>query len=539
MKSAKRLAAVLAVLMCLMTFGSCADNSNTAASPDASQAGGTSPAGQASPEGDTAPAQDEEVVLYVCTAWEESWWDPALFMSVSDANLSANIYENLVELQTDGSVLPQLAESWDISDDGLTCTFYLRQGVQWHKGYGEFTSADVKFTLERQSDPAVASVNAANLHVDNIDSIDCPDDYTVVLNLKQPDVDLLTRLSLYYGIIVCKAHSDKDGVASINTDPIGTGPFVFDGGTLGIRTEAVRNTEWWGDFTGNVDRIVSTYIGDTNTTYTAFDTGELSSIGLFDKDKINEYAEKGYNVETVPLLQLLYIGVNMQLEPFNDPLVREAFFNAIDVDYYLQNLYYGDETAVGSYLPPMSKYALQDYFKGNYDPEKSKALLAEAGYPDGVEITMWGASDSLGQPPAIIAQDMLSKAGFKVDLQCVDFGVWIGQVRAGTAQMLVGYNTTGVIGDDTIIRYTTEYYPGNNWCGVCDAEYDAFVAAGVAATTAEEKFDNFYAAQQRLMDLQVIYPVSTFSIGQVMQNNVTGYKLYGDQAFRAQTITVG
>jgi peptide/nickel transport system substrate-binding protein len=161
MKSAKRLAAVLAVLMCLMTFGSCADNSNTPASPDASQAGGTSPAGQASPEGDTAPAQDEEVVLYVCTAWEESWWDPALFMSVSDANLSANIYENLVELQTDGSVLPQLAESWDISDDGLTCTFYLRQGVQWHKGYGEFTSADVKFTLERQSDPAVASVNAA------------------------------------------------------------------------------------------------------------------------------------------------------------------------------------------------------------------------------------------------------------------------------------------------------------------------------------------------------------------------------------------
>jgi ABC-type transport system substrate-binding protein len=134
---------------------------------------------------------------------------------------------------------------------------------------------------------------------------------------------------------------------------------------------------------------------------------------------------------------------------------------------------------------------------------------------------------------------MLSKAGFKVDLQCVDFGVWIGQVRAGTAQMWVGYNTTGVIGDDTIIRYTTEYYPGNNWCGVCDAEYDAFVAAGVAATTAEEKLDNFYAAQQRLMDLQVIYPVSTFSIGQVMQNNVTGYKLYGDQAFRAQTITVG
>jgi peptide/nickel transport system substrate-binding protein len=414
-------------------------------SPAATDGGDTEQVGQPSPEAG-------ETVFYMCTNFEESWWDPALFTQVNDVSLAPMIYENLVELQTDGSVAPQLAESWEIGADALTYTFNLRRGVQWHKDYGEFTSADVKFTIERQSDPAVASINADNLRVGNIASLECPDDYTVVIRLLSPDADFLTRLSLYYGAVVCKAHGDRDGTGSINTDPIGTGPFVFDGGTLGIKTEAVRNADWWGDFTGNIDRVVSSFISDTNTIYTAFDNGELSSIGLYDKDVIKSYSDKGYVVETVPLLQLLYVGVNMSLSPFDDPAVREAFFNAIDVEYFLDNLYYGSETAVGSYIPPSSKYALTDYFKYNYDPEKSKSILAQAGYPGGVDVTLWGADDALGQPPAIIAQDQLRRAGFNVTLQCVDFGVFIDQVRNGTAQMWVLYNTTGAIADDTINR---------------------------------------------------------------------------------------
>ena len=535
MKLKKSIAAIVAVILCAATLCACGTSTPN---PSSSQQGPS-----ASQQGPSAsqpgPSSGEEVVYYMCTSWEESWWDPALYMSVSDASLSPMIYENLVALETDGSIMPQLAEKWEVSADGLTYTFNLRQGVQWHKGYGEFTSEDVKFTFERQTDPAVGSVNAGNLHVNNIESIDCPDKYTVVFNLKQPDVDLLYRFALYYGIIVCKAHNDKNGVESINKDPIGTGPFVYDTGTLKMRTEAVRNREWWGDFTGNIDRVVSTLINDTNVTYSAFDNKELTGIGLYDKDKIFEYEAKGANTHSVPLMQLLYIGINMQLAPFDDPLVREALFYAIDVDYYQENLFHGTESTVGSYLPPGSKYALAEYFKPTFNAEKSKELLAQAGYPGGCNIRLVSANDSLGQPPAIMALDMLGKAGFIVDFVNVDFGVFIGEVRNGTAQAWVAYNTTGKIGDDTIIRYTSEYYPGNNWCGVMDAEYDEHVAAGVAATDQDEKFEHFYAAQKRMIDLQVIFPVSTFSIGQVQQDNVTGFKAYGDQASRLQTVTIG
>ena len=301
MKRTKRiLALVLVIVLCAAVFSACGEKGGNTPTTTPAPDKPSTPAATNAPAPTDAPPAAEEVVYNMTVSFEEAWWDPALFTQANDTGLGPMIYETLVQYNEDGSVSPQLAESWDISDDGLTYTFHLRKGVQWHKGYGEFTSADVKFSLERHGDPAVASINAQNIKLDNIDSIECPDDYTVVIKLKAIDVDLLTRLGLYFSFIVCKAHNDKDGTASINTDPIGTGPFVFDGGTLGIRTEAVANKEWWGDRKGgNIDRIVNTFMNDTNTIYAAFDAGEVDSIGVYDYDKVAEYEAAGYTHSSV------------------------------------------------------------------------------------------------------------------------------------------------------------------------------------------------------------------------------------------------
>lgn len=543
MKAKKSFALLLALIMCLTLFASCGKDGDSDSSPSAStvpsqsdNTPGASSPGSPAPPSNSETAPGPEVVYYAVTTFSDPWWDPALFMGIMNADLAGMIYENLVFLEMDGSVTPQLAESWDISADGLTYTFHLRKGVMWHKGYGEFTSADVKFSLERHLDPDVGSVNADNLAMSNVASIECPDDYTVVVTLLNRDVDLLNRYAMFYGMIVCKAHHDKDGADSLNTDPIGTGQFIFDGGTLGIKTEGVRNREWWGEFTGNIDRVISTYINDTNTIYAAFDNGELDAIGLYDRDKVAEYAAKGYPVTMNPVLQLLYIGVNMQLEPFDDIKVREAFFYAIDVDYYIENLFYGMESPVGSYVPPTCKYALRDYYKHEYNPDKAKELLAEAGYANGCPFTMWSVNDALGQPPAILAQDQLSRAGFIVDMQNVEFGVYIDKVRNGAAPMWVLYNDTSPLGDAMIIRYKSDFYPGNNWSGVIDDEYDSYVNAAMNATTEQEKYDNYHAAQRRMMDLRVVFPVATNSMGRVSQTNVSGFERYADMGFRLATV---
>lgn len=521
----KKTVAFILSLAMLLSLTGC--GKQDAKQPEATQA----------PEVTETAAPAAEVVFNYSVNFEETNWDPAYWTAPDDTGLGGVIYENLFEYQTDGSLSPQLALSSDLSEDGLTYTIKLRQGVKWQKGYGEFTSEDVKFTIDRQTDPEIASINGGNFNIENIASVECPDAYTVVITLKTIDVDFLTRLSMFYSFIVCKAYSDKEGKAALNAAPVGTGPFEFDNGTLAVKTEAIANKEWWGDREGgNIDRLVCTYIADENTGYAAFENGELDILRSSNLDKTREYVAKGYKDEQSPKLSLLYIGMNMQLAPFDNEKVREALFYAVDPQYYIDNLFYGTETLPGSYIPFGSKYAITDYFKPSYDPEKAKALLAEAGYPNGIDIELWGGNDAHGQAPVIIAADMLQKGGFNVTIQLVDFGVYINKVRNGEIMAWCFYNTTSNIADDTISRYKSEYYPGNNWSGICDAEYDRLVDAGFSAKTEAEKAENFSAAQKRLMGLNVIYPVTTNSTHMLCQPGLSGVKVYGDLAFRATTI---
>ena len=517
---------VAIVLALIMILGITACGSKEVAQPAAS--------GASAGKTDAAPS---EVVFYYSVNFEETNWDPAYWTAPDDTGLGSVIYEPLFEYQADGSLKPALALSYEISDDNLVYTINLRQGVKWQKGYGEFTSEDVKFTIERQTDPEVASINGKNLNVDNIASVECPDPYTVVITLKSIDVDFLTRLSMFYSFVVCKAYSDKEGKAALNVAPVGTGAFEYESGTLAVKTEAVANKEWWGDREGgNIDRLVCTYIADENTSFAAFENGELDILRSSNLDKTREYVGKGFTDVQSPKLSLLYIGMNMQIAPFDNEKVREALFCAVDPQYYIDNLFYGTETLAGSYIPYGSKYAITDYFKPSYDPEKAKALLAEAGYPNGLDIELWGGNDLHGQAPVIIAADMLQKGGFNVSIQLVDFGVYIDKVRKGEIPVWCFYNTTSNIADDTISRYKSEFYPGNNWSGICDEEYDRLVDAGFAAKTEAEKAEYFAAAQKRLMDLTVIYPVTTNSTHMLCQPGLTGIKTYGDLSFRATTI---
>jgi ABC-type transport system substrate-binding protein len=305
--------------------------------------------------------------------------------------------------------------------------------------------------------------------------------------------------------------------------PVGTGPFMYDKGTPGTRTEAVRFDGYWGE-KALVDRITNTIIGDANTGYTALENGELEALGVYEIDKANELRDKGFNVVDIPYLEILYIGCNAQIKPFDDIRVREAFFAAIDPQYFIDNIFYGTTQIPGSYVPAASKYALKDYFKPNYDPARTKQLLAETGV-DKMTVTLWAPNDSISTTPSVIAESQLTEAGFKVEMQSVDFGVFVDKVRSGEAQLWLLYNTTPVVADETVVRYTSGNYPGRNWSGILDKEYDSLVEQGVKATTEADKADYFERAQKRLIDLKIIYPISTHNFSYVTKPNVSGYEI--------------
>jgi peptide/nickel transport system substrate-binding protein len=482
---------------------------------------------------DAAPTTDgqspgaAEKVLYLGRTWEDKSWDPATFTASSQLVLAPMIFENLAVLNSDGSSSPQLAESWDVSEDGLTYTFRLRQGVMWHGDYGEFTSADVKFSFERHRDETLGSLQQETLGLLNIAALETPDKYTAIFKLKAPDVDFITRCSIYASVMTSQAAFDQLGMDGFNLTPIGTGPYAFVSGAPGSRTEAIRYEQYWGA-KPKIGRVVSEIIADQNTLYTAFENGELDLIYSANMDKVNEYIASGKQALYVPSFQLLYIGVNMKLAPFDNELVRQAYFSAINPAYFVEQIFLGKETIPSGYIPEKCKYALTGYFKPSYDPQKAKDLLAQAGYPNGVKITLWAVNDELSTAPALIAENQLKDGGFTVDLQQVDFGVFIDKVRSGEAAMWLLYNSTNFLTDDTVNRYTGSMYPGSNWCGVTDSDYDAKVAAGLSATTEATKRDAFDAAQKRLIDLNVLYPASTYGDYTLTQPNIRGLALRGD-----------
>ncbi|MCL2495817.1 MAG: ABC transporter substrate-binding protein [Clostridiales bacterium] len=468
-----------------------------------------------------------EKVLYLGRTWEDKSWDPATFTSSGPIALAPMIYENLAVFNSDGSSSPQLAESWDISADTLTYTFHLRQGVQWHGDYGEFNSEDVKFSFERHRDETLGSLQQETLGLANIAAIDTPDKYTVVFKLNAPDVDFITRCSIYSSLITSKAAFDKLGLQGYHLTPIGTGPFAYVSGTPGSRTEAVKFDHYWGN-KPKVDRVVHQVIPDQNTLYTAFENGELDLIHSSNMDKVTEFLAAGKQALYVPSLQLLYIGVNMKLAPFDNEVVRQAYFHAINPSYYVEQIFLGKESIPSSYIPEQCKYALTGYFSPSYNPQKAKEMLAQAGYPNGINITLWAVNDELSTAPALITENQLKESGFIVDLQMVDFGVFIDKVRSGAAAMWLLYNSTNFLGDDTVNRYTSYMYPGSNWCGVTDSDYDAKVTAGLTATTEADKRTAFQAAQKRLIDLNVLYPATTFGDYTLMQPNISGVTIKGD-----------
>lgn len=484
----------------------------------------------------TNPKSEGEKILRLSRSWEDSSWDPATFTGNDQLALAPFIFETLCLLNSDGSSSALLAESWEKSGDGLSYIFHLRHGVQWHNGYGEMTSEDIKFTFERNADETSGSIQMENLKTDNIVSIETPDAYTVVFKLAAPDVDFVTRCSMYPSYIYSKAAFDDMGAERFALEPIGTGAYQYDKGTSGSQTEAVKFDSYWGG-APTFDRITNSMITDTNTNYSAFDNGELDAIYVYYMDKVNEYKEKGCNITYIPSHQLLYLGLNMQIAPFNNELVREAFFAAINPQYYIEEIFYDGETIPTGCIPPTCKYALTDYFKPTYNTEKSKALLAEAGYPNGVDMTLWTVNDEISTAPALISQNQLSEAGFNVELQLVDFSVFIDKVRNGEAPCWLLYNSTSVIADDTITRYTSDRYPGSNWCGVTDSTYDDLVSKGFNASTETDK-DNYYKeAQKRFIDMNVIYPVSTYGYYLVSQPYINGMSLNGANTIDIMKVT--
>lgn len=389
-------------------------------------------------------AQDERI-LVVGHAESTDSLDPARGFTGTTGIVNKATYETLVTFPDEdaSSIEPLLATEWEISEDGLTYTFTLREGVVFHDG-SPMTASDVVFSMQRLQN---VSGNPSFL-ADNIASVEAIDDLTVAITLASVNPSFLAELPNYAfsvssaELIMANGGTDAEDAAEtdaaedfLNSISAGTGPYILDGWDPLVRTELIRNENYWGE-QPYFDRIIIVNIAEAATQQIALESGDIDLALDLGADQIaNLEGTEGISVYTGPSVTTHFILMNQDPEiggPMADPTVQLAVRLALDYEGY-QTLW-GGLVPVGN-LPIGLPGALPPDQAISRDLERSRELLAEAGFPDGFDVTLsypdfsWQGVDMNINAQKIQAD--LAEVGINVTLNAGELGVSLEEYRQG------------------------------------------------------------------------------------------------------------
>tara|TARA_R110000765_G_scaffold422360_1_gene529577 strand:+ start:217005 stop:218483 length:1479 start_codon:yes stop_codon:yes gene_type:complete len=341
-----------------------------------------------------------------------------------DSVLYSNVFEGLTRFMGDGSIVPGLAESWEISDDGLTYTFKLHDGVTFHDGT-TMDAEDVKFSLDRAR--AEDSVNAQKALYTGIANVEVIDPLTVKLTLSEPNGSLLFNLAWGDAVIVA-----PESIENIKQTPIGTGAFKFVNWVQGDKIELERNDAYWGDAPA-LAKATFKFISDPTAAFAAVMAEDVDVFAGFPAP------ENLPQFEADPRFQVLIgstegetiLSINNALPPFDNVKVREAIAHAIDRQAIIDGAMFGYGTPIGTFFAPHNPAYVDLTSLSEYDPEKSRALLAEAGFPDGFETTLHLPPPSYARRGGEIVAAQLAEVGIKAEIINVEWAQWLETVFKG------------------------------------------------------------------------------------------------------------
>jgi peptide/nickel transport system substrate-binding protein len=370
------------------------------------------------------PALAAKSSLVVGMAVEPPGLDPTVAAPVAIREVTwVNLFEGLVRIDRDGRVQPLLAKSWEIAPDGLTYTFHLREGVKFHDGTS-FDSADVKFAFDRARAPN--STNAQKQIFAPIEAIDTPDPATAVVRLKEPSGNFLYFLGWGDAVIVAPETSENN-----KANPIGTGPFKFKSWTRGDRVELVRNPDYWQKDKIKLDSVTFRFINDPQAQVAAVRAGDVDAFPNIGAPELFSELKKDPRFTAVVgnTEGETVAGLNSARKPFDDVRVRRALMHAVDRKALVEGAYSGYGRPIGSHFSPNHPAFVDLTGVVPYDPAKAKALLKEAGYGNGLSITIKSPQMAYASRSAELLAAMLSEVGVELKIIPTEFPAkWIEEV---------------------------------------------------------------------------------------------------------------
>lgn len=426
------------------------------------------------------------------------------------------MYESLVlkDLLTDEipvPIVPQLAESWEVSDDGRTWTFALRRGVKFHDGT-DFNSQAVMANYERQAVEDSPYFYPAAWHgrfsFQFAEAVEAPDDYTWVITHDQPVGEFLATMGDYYWFgIASPARMEEVGTENLAANPCGTGPFRFVERVEGQRTEFERNEDYWGE-KPYLDRVIIRPILEDQARVVALQTGEIDLMSDPPPDVIESLVNEGYVFSQGLTPHVAFYRFHFRNEYGGNKLVRQAVQWAIDREAIARDLF--RDTAIPAYglLSPGAPAYDPDWKPFTYDPDRARELLAEAGYPDGFSTKLLAAPTASGWPQAgAVAQfikDNLAEIGIDLELELTEWVTYLGiEFRERTDAMLWGtawgMPTNFFLNIQAESRYRSDSDPGDMGYSNREnphTELDDLLIRGAQATDPEEANELYRRANE-------------------------------------------
>jgi peptide/nickel transport system substrate-binding protein len=341
-----------------------------------------------------------------------------------DSVLYSNVFEGLTRFMADGSVVAGLAQSWEISDDGLTYTFMLHDGVTFHDGT-TMDAEDVKFSLDRaRSDD---SINAQKGLFADIADVTVVDPLTVAVTLSQPNGMFLFNMAWGDAVIVA-----PESIDTIASNPIGTGAFTFTDWVQGDRLELTRNESYWGQ-PAALETATFRFISDPTAAFAAVMAEDVDAfVGFPAPENLPQF-------EADPRFQVLVgntegetiLSMNNKMPPFDNVLVRQAVSLAIDRQSIIDGAMFGYGTPIGTHFAPHNPDYVDLIANSTYNPERARELLAEAGFADGFTTTLKLPPPSYARRGGEIIASQLREVGITAEISNLEWAQWIEEVFNG------------------------------------------------------------------------------------------------------------
>ena len=376
--------------------------------------------------------------------------DPAIGYDWQNWSIIKSIFDGLMDyVPGTTELVPHLAESYEVSDDGLTYTFVLRQGVLFHNGR-EMVADDVRYSIERVLNPETQSpgqgfylsIAGAQEFIDgaadSVAGIEVVDDYTIRFTTSEPDASFLHKLGLNFAHVVPQ-EAVEAAAGDFGHQPVGTGGFKLKEWVLGQRVVLERNPDYFEEGLPYLDEITFQVGVDPNVAFLRLQRGEVDILG--DGIPAARYTEVindpvlGEQVAMGEQMQTGYVTINVTMEPFTDVRVRRALNMAINKDRIVR-IVNNRAVPANQILPPLFESHADDYEGYPYDPEAARALLAEAGYPDGFDTELYAYNVAPNDRIAQAIQADLAEIGVNVELRTQAQSTVIEAGGAGQAPLL-------------------------------------------------------------------------------------------------------